>query len=97
MQRQNLLDNIGATVKIQRKEFAINIPYYMNISVMDTVTVTSPQIIPDDAFIWGISNWGEKKWRKSLQADNIVNNANWLVRSVKHNNYKTQLIVQEII
>lgn len=96
-QRQNLLDNIGANTKIQRKEFTISIPYYMNINVMDIVTVTSPQIIPDDAFIWGISRWGEKRWRKLLQADNIVNNASWLVKSVKHSKYKTRLVVQEII
>jgi hypothetical protein len=97
-QRQNLLDNIGATVKIQRKEFTIAIPYYMNIYVMDIVTVQTPQIIPEDAFIWGISKWGEgKKWRKSFQADNIPNNLGWLVRSVKHSNFKTQLVLQEII
>lgn len=96
-QRQNVLDAIGASAKIQRKEFTISIPYYMNISVMDTVTVTSPQIIPDDAFIWGISRWGEKKWRKALQADNIDNNGTWLIRSVKHSNFKTQLVLQEII
>lgn len=96
-QRQNLLDNIGNIAKIKRKEFNISIPYYMNVFVMDTITVSSPQIIPDDAFIWGISNWGEKRWRKGIQADNITNNASWLVRSVKHTNFKTQLLLQEII
>lgn len=97
-QRQSLLDNIGATSKIQRKEFTINIPYYMNIYVMDTVTIETPQIIPSDAFIWGLSKWGEnKKWRKPLGADNIPNNASWLVKSVKHNQFKTILILQEIV
>lgn len=94
-QRQNLLDSIGAITEVQRKEFTIIIPYYMDINVMDTITIESPQIIPSDAFVWGISNWGEKKWRKSIQADNILTNQDWLVRSVKHNNFKTQLILQE--
>lgn len=96
-ERQNLVNKIGSLTKLQKKQFTITIPYYMNINVMDEVIIESPEIIPEDAFIWGISRWGDgSRWRKALQADNIPNNASWLVRSVKHNNLRTQLIVQEI-
>lgn len=97
-QRQNVLNTVGNIAKIQRREFLVKMPYYMEIFVMDQIVVESPQIIPDDAFIWGVSRWGEgKRWRKAIQADNIANNATWLVREVKHSNFQTQLILQEII
>jgi hypothetical protein len=69
----------------------------MNINIFDSVVVRYPYIIPDDAFVWGISRWGEKRWRKALQAQSISTSTGWLVRSVKHNNFKTTLILQEII
>lgn len=98
-QRQNLLNAIGNVAKIQRKEFSLLIPYYMNLFVMDKILVSSTEIYPDDAFIWGVSRWGEgKRWRKALKADNITNNVSWLVKEVKHNkNLTTELILQEII
>lgn len=97
-ERQNLLNIIGNVSKIQRKEFQVTIPYFMEVYIMDEIIVESPSIIPDDAFVWGVSRWGgPDKWRKSLQADNIPNNATWLIREVKHNNFKTTLTLQEII
>jgi hypothetical protein len=71
----------------------------MDIFVMDKILVSSPDIYPDDAFIWGVSRWGEgKKWRKSLKADNIQNNVYWLVKQINHSkNLQTTLLLQEII
>ena len=94
-QRQNVLNTIGNLAKIQRKEFKISIPYFMDVFVMDEIVVQSPQIYPSDAFIWGVSKWGEKVWRRSLKADSIDDSATWLVREVKHSNFKTEIILQE--
>jgi len=97
-QRQNLIDVIGSVGKLKKREFLLEIPYFMDIFILDEIKVESPSIIPDDAFIWGISKWGEgKRWRKSLQADSIPNNATWLVRDVKHSNFKTKIKMQEIL
>jgi len=96
-QRQNLLDFVGAKLRIQRQEFKLTIPYYMNVNIMDTIFVKIPQIIPDDALIWGYPAWGQKRWRKAIQASNIASSGNWLVREVKHNAFKTQLTLQQIV
>jgi hypothetical protein len=64
---------------------------------MDTIFVKIPQIIPDDALIWGYPAWGQKRWRKAIQASNIASSGNWLVREVKHNAFKTQLTLQQIV
>lgn len=97
-QRQNLLDSIGNISKIQRRGFTIDIPYFMDVFVLDEIIIESPQIIPENAFIWGFSRWGDgSTWQRSLQADNIPNNVAWLVIGVKHSNYKTTLTLQEIV
>lgn len=97
-QRQNVLNKIGNVAKVQRREFKVTMPYFMPVFIMDKITINSPDIYPSDAFIWGVSRWGEgKRWRKSLKADNIPNNQEWLVKDVKHSNYQTQLLMQEII
>lgn len=97
-QRQSLIEAIGTIAKIERREFKISIPYFMEVFILDKITVESPSIIPDDAFIWGISRWGgESRWRRSLQADNIPNSVEWLVKDVKHSNFKTTLKLQEIV
>jgi len=96
-QRQNMIEYIGSIARVQRREFSIEIPFFPNIFILDKITIVSPQIIPSDAFIWGVSNWGEDRWRKSLQADNIPSSAEWLVREINHSNSKTKIKVQEIV
>ena len=96
-QRQNLLNVIGGITKIQRKKIRIKMPYFMNIFILDSITIDSPEIIPEDAFIWAVSKWGEKRWRKSLKADNISTSDNWIVRNINHSNFITTLIVEEDI
>jgi hypothetical protein len=97
IQRQNLLNVIGGITKIQRKRIRVKIPYFMNIFILDSITIDSPEIIPEDAFVWAVSAWGEKRWRKSLKADNISSSDTWIVRDVKHSNFITTLIVEEDI
>jgi hypothetical protein len=97
IQRQNLLNVIGGITKIQRKRIRVKIPYFMNIFILDSITIDSPEIIPEDAFVWAVSAWGEKRWRKSLKADNISSSDTWIVRDVKHSNFVTTLIVEEDI
>lgn len=96
-QRQNMIEYIGSIARVQRKEFSVEIPFFPNIFILDKIIIISPQIIPDDAFIWGVSNWGEDKWLKSLQADNIPASAEWLVREISHSDSKTKIKVQEIV
>lgn len=97
-QRQNIIEYIGSIARVQRREFTIEIPFFPNIFILDKIIIKSPQIIPSDAFVWGVSTWGGgDKWRKSLQADNIPNNAEWLIRKIQHNNFKTKITLQEII
>lgn len=96
-QRQNMIEYIGSISRVQRREFSIEIPLFPNIFILDKIIITSPQVIPSDAFVWGVSNWGEDKWRKSLQADNIPANAEWLVREINHSDSKTKIKVQEIV
>ncbi len=96
-ERQNLLDFIGSKLRIQRQEFKLTIPYYMNVNVMETIFILIPQIIPDDALVWGYPAWGQKRWRKTIQASNIARSGNWLVREVKHGSFKTTLTLQQII
>jgi hypothetical protein len=98
IQRLNLLNTCGNIAKVQKKQFNLIIPCYMIINIMDKIVVDSPANIPSDAFIWGISNWGEKKWRKSQQADSIPNKIYWVVKSLKHNpNLTTELLLEEVI
>lgn len=96
-QRQNMIEYIGSIARVQRREFSIEIPLFPNIFILDKIIITSPQVIPSDAFVWGVSNWGEDHWRKSLQADNIPANAEWLVREINHSDSKTKIKVQEIV
>jgi hypothetical protein len=96
-QRQNLLNFIGGITKQKRARFKLKIPYYPDVFVLDEISVQSPEIIPSDAFIWGVSKWGEARWRKSLQADNISSTDTWLVKEVKHSNLVTNLILEESI
>lgn len=97
-QRQNIIEYIGSIARVQRREFTIEIPFFPNIFILDKIIIKSPQIIPSDAFVWGISTWGGgDKWRKSLQADNIPNSAQWLVRKIQHGGFKTKITLQEII
>lgn len=97
-ERQNLLDSIGNISKIQRRGFTIDIPYFMDVFVLDEIIIESPQTIPENAFVWGFSRWGDgSTWQRSLQAENIPNNVAWLVIGVKHSNYKTTLTLQEIV
>lgn len=95
--RQNMIEYIGSIARVQRREFTIEIPFFPNIFILDKLTIQSPQIIPSDAFVWGVSSWGEDRWRKSLQADNIPTSELWLIRSISHSNGKTKIKVQEII
>ena len=69
----------------------------MNIFILDKITVQIPEIIPKDAFIWGVSKWGEAKWQKPIKADNISANSNWLVREIKHSNLTTTLKLEELV
>ena len=97
VQRQNLLNTIGNITKVQRKQIRLKIPYFMNIFILDTINIDSPEIIPEDAFVWAVSKWGEKRWRKALKADNISSSDNWLVRNIKHNDLITTIIVEQDI
>ncbi len=97
VQRQNILNAIGAITERQKRKFNIAIPYYPDIQILDKITIASPEIFPDDAFIWGVSKWGEKRWRKALKADNISNNQIWLVREIKHTDLVTNITLEEII
>lgn len=96
-QRQNLLNFIGGITKQKRIRFQLKIPYFPDVFILDEIVVQSPEIIPNDAFVWGVSKWGEARWRKGLKADNISSTDTWLVREVKHTNLTTNLIVEEII
>lgn len=95
-QRQLVVNAIGNITRFARKEFTIEVPYCMFVNILDEIIVESPQIIPSDAFIWGISNWGEARWRRSLQADSIPAKASWLVTKINHSGYKTKIIAREI-
>lgn len=96
-QKQNIIEYIGSIARVQRREFTIEIPLYTNIFILDRITISTPEIIPSDAFIWGVSNWGEDRWRKSLKADNIPTTDQWLVREIQHSKGKTKIKVQEIV
>ena len=96
-QKQNIVDIIGSKARIQKQEFKLTIPYYMNVNIMDTIFVNKPQVIPDDALIWGYPAWGQKRWRKAIQADNVADSGNWLVKKINHNAFKTQLTLQQIV
>ena len=96
IQRQNILNTIGAISRKQKRKFNLDIPYYPSLFILDKITISSSDIYPSDAFIWGVSNWGEKRWRRALKADNILNNEIWLIRNIKHNNFVTSLTLEEI-
>jgi hypothetical protein len=96
-QRQNLLNTIGGVTKQQRSRFKLKMPYFPDVFILDEITVQSPEIIPSDAFVWGVSKWGEARWRLPLKADNISSTDSWLVREVKHSNLVTTLILEEVI
>lgn len=96
-QRQLLIEYIGSIARVQRREFEIEIPFFPDVFILDKITIKSPQIIPSDAFVWGVSKWGEDRWRKSLQADNIPLSDEWLVRKINHSGFKTKISVQEIV
>jgi hypothetical protein len=96
-QRQNIIEYMGSIARVQRREFTIEIPFYPDLFVLDEVTIKTPEIIPSDAFIWGVSDWGEDRWRKALKADNIPATDQWLVREITHSRGKTKVKVQEIL
>ncbi len=96
-QRQNLLNTIGGITKQRRRRFKTKIPYFPDIFVLDEITVQSPEIIPEGAFVWGVSKWGEARWKLSLGADNISTTDTWLVREINHANLVTTLILEEVI
>jgi len=96
-QRQNIIEYMGSIARVQRREFTIEIPFYPDLFVLDEVTIKTPEIIPSDAFIWGVSDWGEDRWRKALKADNIPATDQWLVREITHSRGKTKVKVQEIV
>ena len=93
----NLLDFIGGITKQKRARFKVRIPYFPDVFILDEITVQSPEIIPDDAFVWVVSKWGQARWRKALKADNISSSDTWLVKEVKHSNLITNLIVEEVV
>lgn len=97
IQRTNVLSAIGAITRIQRKRIKVSIPYYMNIFILDSINIDSPEIIPEDAFVWAVTKWGEKRWRKALKADSISNSDNWIVREIQYSNLTTNLIVEQNI
>ena len=96
-QRTNVLSAIGAITKIQRKRIKVSIPYYMNIFILDSINIDPFEIIPEDAFVWGVSKWGEKRWRKAIKADSISNSDNWIIREIQHSDLTTNLIVEQDI
>ena len=97
VQRQNLLNFIGGITKRQYKIVNLKIPYYMDIFILDKISVQIPEIIPKNAFIWGVSKWGQAKWQLPIRADNISTSTNWLVRQITHANFTTTLKLQELI
>ena len=94
-QRQNVLNYIGGVVRIKRQKVKLEIPYYPNIFILEKLGVDYPDIFPEDAFIWDVSNWDEAYWRDSVNASPI-SNINWLVRNIKHSSFKTTLILEEV-
>lgn len=95
--RQGVLNYIGSITRQQRQKFILTIPYYMSIFLLDKIKITNPSIVPKDAFIWDVSRWDEARWLSSIGASNVSSLKDWLVIDVKHSNYKTNLILQEII
>lgn len=95
-QRQLVLNAIGNITRFAKKEFTIEVPYCMFVNILDEIVVESPQIIPSDAFIWGISNWGQARWRRSLQADNIPATSSWLIVKINHTSSTTKIVAKQI-
>lgn len=95
-QRQNVLNYVGGVARIQRKSVKLEIPYYPNIFVMQKITADYPEILPADAFIWDVSNWDEAVWRLPISASPITQ-VNWVIRDIKHSNFKTTIILEEVI
>ena len=101
--RQAVLNAVGVIAKTQKESFTIEIPYYPNVFILEKITVSSPELIPSDAIVWGITRWGEsgKVFRQAISANNIYTSKFWRVKSVKHTasgtNYKTVLNLEEIV
>jgi len=96
-QRQNLLNFIGTITRIQRKKVKLEIPYYPLIFILDELQVVEQEIIPSDALVWDAGLWDVNYWRNSISASYTSNVGNWLVKEVKHNNYQTTLILEEVV
>lgn len=96
-QRQNVLNFIGNRLRVQKQQVRLHVPYYPDVFVLDKVKVSTINIYPSDAFIWDVSRWDDgSRWRDPIGAKTIAQNRDWLVRSVTHADFVTQILLEEI-
>lgn len=96
--RINLLSQVGTRTSRARKKFKLKIVLFVNINVLDRITITSGDYITEDDFIWDLGNWDEENWSNTTGATFSGANSTQVVKEITHNFSAgtTDLLVEEI-
>lgn len=97
--RSGLVEYVGKRTSLLRKSFIVNIPYYMNLNLLDTIQVIKPEITSGNPLtgFWDVGVWDVNVWDETFEADNIPDGATWLIREIRHSNDITSLRLEEIV
>ena len=96
--RLNVLAATGTRTSKVRSKYKIKVVLYVNLFILDKLSVIAGDYITDDSLVWGQGNWDEQDWAPIVGASFSDSNFVWTIKEIVHNfsSGTTELTVEEL-
>lgn len=96
--RLNVLAATGTRTSKVRAKYKIKVVLYVNLFILDKLSIIAGDYITDDSLVWGRGNWDEQNWASIVGAAFSDSNSVWTIKEIVHNfsSGTTELIVEEL-